>query len=45
MQMCITFAEALVRSRPHLFPTQDSIGHAVFTRHGGPYFGTAHLLE
>jgi hypothetical protein len=34
-----------VQSRPYPFPAQDSIRHEVFTRRGGLYFGTAHLLE
>jgi hypothetical protein len=36
----------LFRSRAHRypFPAQDSVRHEVFTRRGGLYFGTAHLL-
>jgi Protein of unknown function (DUF1615) len=44
MQVSIAFAEAQVRSRPYPFPAEDSIRHEVFTRRGGLYFGTAHLL-
>ena len=44
MQVSIAFAEAHVRARPYPFPAQDSIRHEVFTRRGGLYFGTAHLL-
>ena len=45
MQVSIAFAEAHVRARPYPFPAQDSIRHEVFTRRGGLYFGTAHLLD
>jgi hypothetical protein len=45
MQVSISFAEAYVRSRPYPFPAEDSIRHEVFTRRGGLYFGTAHLLD
>ena len=45
MQVSIAFAEAHVQSRPYPFPAQGSIRHEVFTRRGGLYFGTAHLLD
>jgi hypothetical protein len=45
MQVSIAFAESHLRSRPYPFPAQDSIRHEVFTRRGGLYFGTAHLLD
>ncbi len=45
MQVAIAFAEAHVKTRPYPFPAQDSIRHEVFTRRGGLYFGTAHLLD
>jgi Protein of unknown function (DUF1615) len=45
MQVGIAFAEAHVQSRPYPFPALGSIRHEVFTRRGGLYFGTAHLLE
>jgi hypothetical protein len=45
MQVSIAFAEAEVRARPYPFPAQDSVRHEVFTRRGGLYFGTAHLLD
>ncbi len=45
MQVSIAFAEADVRARPYPFPAQDSVRHEVFTRRGGLYFGTAHLLD
>ena len=44
MQVSIAFAEAHVRAHPYPFPAQDSVRHEVFTRRGGLYFGTAHLL-
>jgi hypothetical protein len=44
MQVSIAFAEAHVRDRPYPFPAQDTVRHEVFTRRGGLYFGTAHLL-
>ena len=45
MQVSIAFAEAQVQQRPYPFPAQDTIRHEVFTRRGGLYFGTAHLLD
>jgi hypothetical protein len=45
MQVSMAFAEAHVQSRPYPFPAQDTIRHEVFTRRGGLYFGTAHLLD
>jgi hypothetical protein len=45
MQVSIAFAEAGVRTRAYPFPAQDSVRHEVFTRRGGLYFGTAHLLD
>lgn len=45
MQVSIAFAEAHVKARPYPFPAQDSVRHEVFTRRGGLYFGTAHLLD
>lgn len=45
MQVSIAFAEAHARAHPYPFPAQDSIRHEVFTRRGGLYFGTAHLLS
>jgi Protein of unknown function (DUF1615) len=45
MQVSIGFAEADVQARPYPFPAQDTVRHEVFTRRGGLYFGTAHLLD
>ena len=42
MQVSVAFAEAHARDYP--YPVKDSIRHEVFTRRGGLYFGTMHLL-
>lgn len=42
MQVSINFAEAHARDYP--WPVDGSIRREVFTRHGGIYFGTMHLL-
>ncbi|KAB7772562.1 DUF1615 domain-containing protein [Xanthomonas maliensis] len=42
MQVSIAFAEQHADGYP--YPSQDSIRHAVFTRRGGLWFGTRHLL-
>jgi hypothetical protein len=44
MQVSVVFAEQLARDRDYPYPVQGSIRHEVFTRRGGLYFGTAHLL-
>jgi hypothetical protein len=44
MQVSVAFAEEHVRAHYYPFPAQDSVRHEVFTRRGGLYFGTAHLL-
>jgi hypothetical protein len=44
MQVSIAFAEALVQVRRYPYPMRDSVRREVFTRRGGLYFGTAHLL-
>ncbi len=45
MQVSIAFAEAHNQARPYPFPLRESLRHEVFTRRGGLYFGTAHLLD
>lgn len=45
MQVRIDFAEAHVQQRPYPFPAAQTVRHEVFTRRGGLYFGTAHLLD
>jgi len=45
MQVSIDFAEAHVQQRPYPFPAAATVRHEVFTRRGGLYFGTAHLLD
>ncbi len=44
MQVSIAFAEAHVQARPYPYPVRESVRREVFTRRGGLYFGTAHLL-
>jgi hypothetical protein len=44
MQVSVAFAEAQVQMRQYPYPMRDSVRHEVFTRRGGLYFGTAHLL-
>ena len=45
MQVAVTFAEAHAAEKPYPYPVSGSIRHEVFTRRGGLYFGTAHLLD
>ncbi|MEM6159939.1 DUF1615 domain-containing protein [Erwinia sp. P6884] len=42
MQVSIAFAEAHAEDYP--YPVEDSVRREVFTRRGGMYFGTMHLL-
>lgn len=44
MQVRIDFAERHAREHAYPYPLEGSIRHEVFTRHGGMYFGIAHLL-
>lgn len=44
MQVSISFAEAHAQAHPYPYPVRDTVRNEVFTRRGGLYFGTAHLL-
>jgi hypothetical protein len=44
MQVNIEFAERYASTVPYPYPVKSSIADEVFTRRGGVYFGTAHLL-
>ena len=44
MQVGIAFAEAYAQARPYPYAVRESVRREVFTRRGGLYFGTAHLL-
>lgn len=44
MQVSVAFAQAHAKAQPYPFGAPESIRHEVFTRRGGLYFGTAHLL-
>lgn len=44
MQVSIAFAEAQARTRDYPYPMTGPVRREVFTRRGGLYFGTAHLL-
>ncbi len=44
MQVGVAFAERHAAARPYPYPVAGSIRDEVFTRRGGIYFGTAHLL-
>lgn len=45
MQVSVAFAESYVATRPYPYPMHGSVRDEVFTRRGGLYFGTAHLLD
>ena len=45
MQVSVAFAEAQAGSRPYPYPVPRTLRDEVFTRHGGIYFGVAHLLD
>jgi hypothetical protein len=45
MQVSIAFAEAQVAAKPYPYPLTGTVRQEVFTRRGGLYFGTAHLLD
>ncbi|HWH84183.1 MAG TPA: DUF1615 domain-containing protein [Burkholderiaceae bacterium] len=44
MQVSIAFAQAHAQRRPYPYAMRESVRREVFTRRGGLYFGTAHLL-
>lgn len=44
MQVNVVFAEQFAAARPYPYPVKTTIADEVFTRHGGIYFGIAHLL-
>ena len=45
MQVGIAYAEQHAKDKRYPYPIQGSIRDEVFTRRGGLYFGTAHLLD
>ncbi|MCW7536870.1 DUF1615 domain-containing protein [Aquabacterium sp. A7-Y] len=45
MQVSIAYAEHHAAARPYPYPVDDGLRNEVFTRRGGLYFGTAHLLD
>ncbi|MDO9074285.1 MAG: DUF1615 domain-containing protein [Rubrivivax sp.] len=44
MQVSVAFAEAQAKARPYPYALSGPLRGEVFTRRGGLYFGTAHLL-
>jgi hypothetical protein len=45
MQVSIAYAEQHARDESYPYPMPGSVRDEVFTRRGGMYFGTAHLLD
>lgn len=45
MQVSIAFAEQHARQKRYPYPMPGSVRDEIFTRRGGMYFGTAHLLD
>jgi len=45
MQVSVAYAQAHAERKPYPYPVGDSLRHEVFSRRGGVYFGSAHLLD
>jgi hypothetical protein len=45
MQVSVSFAADYAADRPYPYPVNGPLRHELFTRRGGVYFGTAHLLD
>jgi hypothetical protein len=45
MQVNVAFATAQAAKRPYPYPLDGTVRQELFTRRGGVYFGTAHLLD
>lgn len=45
MQVSVDYAEAHAQAKQYPFPMRGSLRDELFTRRGGLYFGTAHLLD
>jgi hypothetical protein len=45
MQVSVAFATSYASDRPYPYPVTGSLRQELFTRRGGVYFGTAHLLD